>query len=96
MFFIYHLFIKPILGAFAAVFIFVLEKSELIFSINPIQNTLGNIITINVPPDSEGYVYAILAVSSGFAGDKILRSTIGKVLERLEDKAEKNKETPNG
>jgi len=46
-----------------------------------------------VTKESEGYVYAVLAIVSGFAADKILRSMIDGVLRRLEQKAEKTKDT---
>jgi hypothetical protein len=107
---LHHIFSKPILSAFAAVFIFLLEKSKLIFSIGPVGDltagaaagagagaapaaTALQIITLNVQKGTEGYVYAILALVSGFAAEKILRGMIDKVLKRLEDKAEKTKET---
>lgn len=96
---LHHILSKPVLGAFAAVFIFILEKSKIIFSLNPVsegsvtETATQQIITINVGESAIGYVYAILAVASGFAADKILREMIDKVLRRLEEKAEKTKET---
>jgi len=93
---LHNLFSKPLMSAFAAVFIFGVEKSKLIFSINPISDTSKTtlqIITLNVTKESEGYVYAVLAIVSGFAADKILRSMIDGVLRRLEQKAEKTKDT---
>jgi hypothetical protein len=38
-------------------------------------------------------VYGVLAVASAFAADKILRSMFDKVLKKLEQKAEKTKDT---
>jgi len=37
-------------------------------------------------------VYAVLAIVSGFAADKVLRNMIDTVLKRLEQKAEKTKD----
>jgi hypothetical protein len=93
---LHNLLSKPLISAFAAVFIYAVEKSKLIFSINPLTDTSKmslQIITLNVMKGSEGYVYAVLAVVSGFAADKILRSMIDGVLKRLEQKAEKTKDT---
>ncbi len=97
-YFLHNLFAKPVTSAFAAVFIFFIEKSRLIFSISPQENgtegsKVSEIITFNVSPDSTGYVYAVLAIASGFAAEKILRSTIDGVLKKLEQKAEKSKDT---
>lgn len=97
----HHLISKPILSSFTAVFIYLIEKSKLIFSISPVYTekkeaagqALSQIIVINVSSDAIGYVYAILALASGFAADKVLRNTIDRVLKRLEEKAEKTKET---
>ena len=96
---LHNLLSKPLMSAFAAVFIYILEKSKLIFSINPITNTqvtskaASQIITLNVIPESVGYVYAVVAIVSAFAADKILRNMIDSVLKRLEQKAEKTKDT---
>jgi hypothetical protein len=83
------------MSAFAAIFIFILEKSKIIFSINPITTNetapqvASQLISFNVNPDSVGYVYAVMAIVSAFAADKILRSMIDNVLKRLEQKADK-------
>ncbi|WAC08709.1 MAG: hypothetical protein OS130_05825 [Thermodesulfobacteriota bacterium] len=94
----HNLFSKPVMSAFSAVFVFILEKSKLIFSINAIDTETpakiaSQIISLNVAKMNEGYVYAVLAIVSGFAADKILRNMIDKVLKRLEQKAEKTKNT---
>ena len=95
---LHNLFSKPVMSAFAAVFVFILEKSKLIFSINAIDTetpskAVSQIISLNVDKLNEGYVYAVLAIVSGFAADKMLRNMIDKVLKRLEQKAEKTKDT---
>ncbi len=97
---LHNLLSKPLLSAFAAVFIYILEKSKLIFSItttsgagNTAKTAASQLITLNVSPEGEGYVYATLAIVSGFAADKILRSMIDGVLKKLEQKAEKSKDS---
>ena len=92
---LHNLFSKPVMSAFAAVFVYGLEKSKLIFSIHPITGTqtASQIITINVPPEAVGYVYAVLAIVSAFSADKVLRSMFDKVLKKLEQKADKGKDS---
>jgi hypothetical protein len=99
---LHHLFAKPVLSSFVAVFIYVIEKSKLIFSINPIdvekggkqaQAALSQVINIQVSQEGVGYVYVALAIVSAFAADKVLRNMIDQVLKKLEAKAEKTKNT---
>jgi hypothetical protein len=95
---LHNIFSKPVMSAFAAVFIYGVERSKLIFSVGSIDtksvsNAVSKIIILNVTKESEGYVYAVLAIVSGFAADKILRSMIDGVLKKLEQKAEKTKDT---
>jgi hypothetical protein len=99
-YFLHNLLTKPLMSAFATVFIFILEKSKLIFSINIVAGTqsphsaaASQIISLNVTPEGAGYAYAVLAIVSGFAADKILRNMIDSVLKKLEQKAEKTKDS---
>lgn len=91
IFMLYHIVARPIIGCFAAIFIYILEQSKLVFSIG--ETMEEQLITLNVSSDVIGYVYAILAIVSGFSGDKIIKNMIDKVLKRLEEKAEKTTET---
>jgi len=94
-FLLHNIFSKPVTSAFAAVFIYGLEKTKLIFSISnqTTSTTLSEIINIKVNQDYVGYAYAVLAIVSGFSADKILRSMIDQVLKKLEQKAEKTKDS---
>jgi hypothetical protein len=96
---LYNLMARPILGAFAATFILWIEKTKWIFSINhlgPGEKTSpavqSSVININVPEIAYPYVLMVIAIVSGFAAEKLLRSMIDRVLKRLEEKAEKTKE----
>ncbi len=91
-FFSYHIISKPIIGGVSGIFIYLLERSKLVFSLNISKNAP---IVLNVPSTELPYAYAILAIVAGFAGDKLLKSMIEKVLKRLEEKAEKTKEISN-
>ena len=91
---LHNLFSKPVMSAFAAVFMFGLEKTKLIFSIGAqATSARPEIISINVNDAYRGYAYAVLAIVSGFSADKVLRSMFDKVLKKLEQEAEKTKDS---
>jgi hypothetical protein len=92
---LHNIFSKPVMSAFAAVFMFGLERTKLIFSLGTqaASTKVAEIISINVNQDYIGYAYAVLAIVSGFSADKILRSMFDKVLKKLEQKAEKTKDS---
>jgi hypothetical protein len=95
-YFLHNLVSKPLMGGFAAVFIYILARSKIIFAITtPDQTkaTASQIISLNVPAEGVGYAYALLAIISGFAADKVLRNMIDSVLKKLEQKAEKTKDS---
>lgn len=91
---LHHLLAKPILSAFAAIFIYLLERSRLLLAIIPAGQAAEAgtaAITFQVNPASLGYTYALLALLAGFAADKVLRIMIDRVLKKLEQQAEKQK-----
>lgn len=98
-YFLHNLLSKPLMSGFAAVFIYILARSKLIFSITATppadlpKAAVYQIINLNVPQEGVGYVYAILAIVSGYAADKVLRNMIDNVLKKLEQKAEKSKDS---
>lgn len=95
-YFLHNLLSKPLMSGFAAVFIYILARSKLIFSIttpDQAKATVSQIISLNVSPEGVGYAYALLAIVSGFAADKVLRNMIDSVLKKLEQKAEKSKDS---
>ena len=94
-YFLLNLFSKPVMSGFAAIFIYILAKTGLIFSIGSGSSgsACSKVININVSKEFLGYAYAILAIVSGFAADKILKSMIDSVLKKLAQKAEKTKDS---
>jgi len=99
-YFLHNTLSKPILGSFAAIFVFMLEKTKTIFSITATpqagqaaEKAAAQIVSFNVSPAALPYAYALLAIVSAFAAEKILRTMIDTVLKRLEQKAEKRKTT---
>jgi hypothetical protein len=85
---------KPVLSAFAALFVYAVAHSGLIFSLGaPDAAKVGTSaapLALNVPAgESTAFAYIVLAIVSGFAADKVLRDMIDRVLKRLEEKAEK-------
>jgi hypothetical protein len=97
----YNLMARPVVGAFSAMFFILVEKSKLLFSINPSgssvpQSVQSSVINISVNANVIEYVYIVFAIAVGFAGEKALRGMMDKVLKQLEEKAEKTKETSPG
>ena len=94
---LHNLVAKPLMSGFAAVFIFVVEKSHLVFAIQQASdkgaNPAGAPITINVGSANVEFVYVAMAIVSGFAADKLLKGMIDSVLKRMEQKAEKTKDS---
>lgn len=90
---------RAIIGAFSAAFIFLLAQSKWVFFINPViegskvQPMPSTVLSINVDENVLVYVYIVIGIAAGFAGEKLLRNMIDSVLKRLEEKAAKTKET---
>lgn len=102
---IYYVLFKPVIGAFAGLFLFLLERSQLLFevSVRPpgastqIPPTGNSIIQIVVGSQSaELFVLAVLAVAFGFSAEKWLASTMDEVLGRILNKSDKMQSTRSG
>lgn len=104
-FLLHPLLVKPVTSAFAASFVYLLAQSRLLFAIVP-QSASGGTdagavnsvsgaatggLVLTAPADALGYVYAIVALASGFAADKLLGEMLSSVIRRLEETAEKTK-----
>jgi hypothetical protein len=95
IFVLYHLVVRPILGSFAAVFIYFLEKARLLFSLVDSGAAAASLLLSTSEGNRQAtYLYLILAVVSGFAAEKLLRSMMDRILKLLEEKAEKTKQNP--
>ena len=94
-YFLYHLLVRPALGGFAAVFIYLLEKTKLLFSIGPDDGGTAHLLAVKATGAQAVYVYLVLAIISGFAAEKLLRTMMDRILRKLEQKAEKTKQTPS-
>jgi len=94
---LHNLFAKPLMSGFAAVFVYLIERSHLVFAIQQANNTAadtaGPLLIINVGSANVGFVYAAMAIVSGFAADKLLKDMIDSVLKRMEQEAEKTKDS---
>lgn len=87
---LHTLLTKPILGAFAACFVYAFTRSGTVFTLGADPGAkVAQGIAIGLPEGAKGWVYALLAVACGFAAEKVLGDLIGAVLRRLEQKAEK-------
>ncbi len=93
---LYHLFVRPSIGVFAAFLFYVLAQSNLIFSIGStgagedpefspaIRIMLGN------SPQALTYTYVLLTCAVGFSAEKLLGPLMDKVLGKLFTMENKN------
>ncbi|WP_375759617.1 hypothetical protein [Corallococcus exercitus] len=94
-FFAYHLLVKPVIGAFAALMLLFLEQSRLLLSVD----TRGGSTGVDASPtifhivvsDRRAVFFTLmaLAVVAGWSADKLLSSVMDKVLGRLIGQSEK-------
>lgn len=83
-FFLLHLVTRPLMSALGAVLIVLMVSGGALgVDLSQAKGLLG-----------QRFAYAILAVAAGFGADKLLRSTLGRVLNVLEQRAEKTKASP--
>ncbi|GMU05477.1 hypothetical protein [Corallococcus caeni] len=94
-FFAYHLLVKPVLGAFAALMLLFLEQSRMLLSVDTqAASTSGDTssaILHIVVSDNPAVFFTLmaLAVVAGWSADKLLSSIMDKVLGRLLGQSEK-------
>ncbi|NOK34627.1 hypothetical protein HMI49_15605 [Corallococcus exercitus] len=94
-FFAYHLLVKPVLGAFAALMLLFLEQSRMLLSVDTRAGGLSGdaspAILHIVVSDNQAVFFTLmaLAVVAGWSADKLLSSIMDKVLGRLLGQSEK-------
>jgi hypothetical protein len=93
---VFAVFAKPIVGAFTALFVALLEQSQLVFQIvtdsssNAAQPPSHAAIRIFVgSPAAAEFARVVMAIVAGISGERLLRSMVGKVQGRLFEAAEK-------
>lgn len=98
--YLFYLFVRPSLGAFAAFLFYLLARSKLLFSIEDSQGGFNP----SLPPairimlstrEAVGFAYALISLAVGFSAERILGSTMDQVLNKLFTKAEKTVPTPS-
>lgn len=96
-YFIYYLFAKPVVGGFTALLILWLERSQLFFEIAirsaPPEPRAAVLLSVGSCM-AAGFARAVIAVAAGFAGDRLLGSMVGQVLNPLWRQAEKASSGP--
>ncbi len=94
-FFAYHLMVKPIIGAFAALMLLFLEQSRMLLSVDTRAGATrvdasSAVLHIVVSDDQAVFFTLVaLAVVAGWSADKLLGSIMDKVLSRLLGQSEK-------
>ncbi|CAM4350870.1 hypothetical protein [Corallococcus exiguus] len=94
-FFAYHLMVKPVIGAFAALMLLFLEQSRMLLSVDTRTGSTGvdpsPALFHIVVSDNQAVFFTLmaLAVVAGWSADKLLSSIMDKVLGRLLGQSEK-------
>ncbi|RKH52890.1 hypothetical protein D7X96_09885 [Corallococcus interemptor] len=94
-FFAYHLLVKPVIGAFAALMLLFLEQSRMLLSVDTRTGSTGvdpsPALFHIVVSDNQAVFFTLmaLAVVAGWSADKLLSSIMDKVLGRLLGQSEK-------
>ncbi|WP_147446954.1 hypothetical protein [Corallococcus sp. CA054B] len=94
-FFAYHLMVKPVIGAFAALMLLFLEQSRMLLSVDTRTGSTGvdpsPALFHIVVSDEQAVFFTLmaLAVVAGWSADKLLGSIMDKVLGRLLGQSEK-------
>ncbi|WP_147439453.1 hypothetical protein [Corallococcus sp. CA049B] len=94
-FFAYHLMVKPVIGAFAALMLLFLERSRMLLSVDTRDGATGadagSAILHIVVNDNQAAFFTMvaLAVVAGWSADRLLSSVMDKVLGRLLGQSEK-------
>jgi len=87
--FVYYLFVRPSLGAFAAFLFYLLAQSGFLISI---ESTAGGSsagpqsairVMVGDAPQAKACAYALIAIAVGFSAEKLLGPMMDKVLGRL-------------
>ncbi len=94
-YYVYYLFVKPLIGGFAALFLILLEQSGLLLAVVVSQGTTApnpsqSLVQIVVSSESAAFfARAVLSVAVGFSADRMLSSMMDSVLGRLLRESEK-------
>lgn len=95
-FYFYYLFVKPLIGAFAALFLLLLERSDVLLAVVMVSDggaaTSVSKAAIQIVVHSLKaaiFTVALLSVTAGFFAEKFLSSMVDRVLGLLFEKSEK-------
>ncbi|MCY1041556.1 hypothetical protein OV208_09540 [Corallococcus sp. bb12-1] len=94
-FFAYHLLVKPVVGAFAAMTLLFVEQSNLLLSVvprDPVKAASYNPALLNIVVRDWRAVFftlAALSVVAGYSADRFVSSIMNNVLRRLIGQSEK-------
>ena len=86
-YFFYYLLVKPVIGSFAALFLFYLEISGILLQVVILPESGGhstaNFQIVVASPEAAFFARAALAVVAGFFADRLLTNMMDKVLDQL-------------
>ncbi|OFX25015.1 MAG: hypothetical protein A2V77_09105 [Anaeromyxobacter sp. RBG_16_69_14] len=95
--FAFNLFVKPVIGAFVALFVYFLERSGIAFTISTGQSDSSMGVAQIVVPSSTAVTFlrSVIALAAGFFGERLLRPMMDKVLRAMSAQGEKVTMTPS-
>ncbi|WP_224250127.1 hypothetical protein [Hyalangium gracile] len=89
-YYVYYLVVKPLIGAFAALFIILLERSQILFSVTVSASDTQSGVQFVVPtPEAAFFARAVLSVVAGFSAERLLSSIMDELIKKLLKQSEK-------
>lgn len=92
-YFVYYLFVKPTIGAFAALFLFYLEQSGILLKVVILsefsKTAAANFQIVVESKEAAFFARGTLAMVAGFSADRLLTTMMDKVFERLLKQSDK-------
>ncbi|HRC86049.1 MAG TPA: hypothetical protein PK413_10605 [Thermoanaerobaculia bacterium] len=98
-YFVYYLLARPVLGAFAALLLFIVVESDLLFSLvasPPSSQASGDLapVVFFVRASAIPYARALLALVAGFSAERWFGTVVDRVFARMFKTADKGQNSP--
>lgn len=100
-YFVYYLFVKPLIGGFAALLLIFLERAGLLISVvvshnGNVQSAESIVLIVVASQPAAFFARAALSLASGFSADRMLSTMMDTVLGKLLKESEKGVLSPSG
>lgn len=100
-YFVYYLFVKPLIGGFAALLLIFLERAGLLISVvvsqkGSVQTAESIVLIVVASQPAAFFARTALSLASGFSADRMLSTMMDTVLGKLLKESEKGVLSPGG